>query len=342
MIAANTDPGANLGGEIGVNLFTECCDLVDGEEDCVSWAGLKFPQQSCDFVGIAMNMPTCWNGELGDKNDHKNHMAYTTDGAVAGDCPFGVSRRLPQVQLFVRINNYKGGKYQLSDGNVDKWHVDFFGGWEVGKLDKIIKNCPIPSQEVGDFNPACGCTFSEGDTESFLTPNENVSKMMCDSDVRRLIIDEATDVTKSLPRGTCKGPNLIAKSWDELTNDLYMCAEESFPTASPIESPDDECIESKKAKFFLKNKKKNGVVVGFRQKSCGWLEKKKKKTGKKHQKLVKKICKRKNGYEDDEEGIYLEPAREVCMITCTTCEVTSVPVMKAKTKYEAKFLLPIY
>jgi hypothetical protein len=73
-------------------------------------------------------MPTCWSGKsLGDDNDHKSHMAYTTNGEVYGLCPTGFPRRLPQVQLFVRIMEYKGGTYQLSDG-MDVWHVDFFNG----------------------------------------------------------------------------------------------------------------------------------------------------------------------------------------------------------------------
>ena len=62
-------------------------------------------------------MPTCWNGNLGIDNDNKSHMSYTVDGMVAGDCPEGYDRRLPQIQLFVRIKNYQGKKYRytLSD-----------------------------------------------------------------------------------------------------------------------------------------------------------------------------------------------------------------------------------
>jgi len=45
MIAANTDKGANRGGEVGSNLFTECCNLPDGDEDCQEWGGLYFPKK---------------------------------------------------------------------------------------------------------------------------------------------------------------------------------------------------------------------------------------------------------------------------------------------------------
>ena len=104
-------------------------------------------------------MPTCWNGELGIDNDHKSHMAYTTNGDVAGPCPSGFDRRLPQVQLFVRVNNYKGGTYQLSDGS-DVFHVDFFNGWQEGKLQEIIDNCEVDDSDDFGHNPPCGCKFA--------------------------------------------------------------------------------------------------------------------------------------------------------------------------------------
>lgn len=152
-------------------------------------------------------MPTCWNGDLGIDNDHKSHMAYTVDGSVAGDCPSGFNRRLPQVQLFVRINNYQGAShsYTLADES-NVFHVDFFNGWQEGKLKDIIDNCPVEDGDHG-YNPPCNC-------DQFLTPNTNVRGQVCDSDIRNYIVDEATDVVTQLPRGTCAGPPLKAKSWD--------------------------------------------------------------------------------------------------------------------------------
>jgi len=190
---------------------------------------------STDIFGSFLSaMPTCWDGvELGNNNNHKDHMAYTLDGSVAGECPDGFNRRLPQVQLFVRINNYKGGKYQLSDSS-PFWHVDFFNGWEEGKMAELIRDCPVPDQEVGNYNPPCGCTPREGNND-FLTWNFDLAKEVCDSDVRRLIINEAIDVTDTLPLGTCQGPELIPKSWDQLSEDIFQS--ECSPTASPTLSP---------------------------------------------------------------------------------------------------------
>ncbi len=153
-------------------------------------------------------MPTCWNGELGDTNDHINHMAYTVDGTVAGACPQGYNRRLPQIQLFVRITPYLGGTYVLSD-EADTFHVDFMNGWENGKLEEIIAGCKVTGDADSGYNPPCDC-------DDFLTPNPHEEDVtpVCDNDVRKYIVDEPIDVVvNSLPRGTCNG-DLIAKSWD--------------------------------------------------------------------------------------------------------------------------------
>lgn len=218
MIAHSNDPGADAGGESGGNMLTECCDVgPNGEEDCETWGELHFPTRTCGFLGIAMSMPTCWNdSSLGDDNDHKSHMAYTTDGNVNGPCPAGFNKRVPQVQLFVRISNYQGGTYQLSDG-ASVWHVDFFNGWQEGKLQELIDTCePDRSVPAGEFNPPCTCAER-------LTENIQAAGAVCDSDVRRLIIDEATDVTSQLPMGSCEGPNLIPKSWTQLTDGTIQC-----------------------------------------------------------------------------------------------------------------------
>jgi len=229
MIAASDDPGADGGEAEGFKaMFTECCTLLGGEEEsCESWERLMFPDRACDFLGLALAMPTCWNGELGDTNNHKDHMAYTLNGELTGECPDGYGQRLPQIQLFLRITGYRGDtyRYQLSDGSTSQFHVDFFNGWQEGKLQEIINGClPYPDQEVGEYNPPCDCTPGEESVHpNFLTENENVAEPACDNDVRRLIINEITDVTGSLPSGTCQGAPLITKSWEQLTADLFTC-----------------------------------------------------------------------------------------------------------------------
>ena len=75
-----------------------------------------------------MNFPTCWDDSkgIGDTGDHMSHMAYTVDGTVEGACPEGYNRRLPQIQLFVRIWDYEGGHYTFSDNTLNGDEGEFF------------------------------------------------------------------------------------------------------------------------------------------------------------------------------------------------------------------------
>jgi len=178
-------------------------------------------------------MPTCWDETKGiGINDPFNHVTYTTDGTVSGPCPTGYDKRIPQVQLFVRINKYKGNqfKYQLADES-DVFHVDFMNGWKEGSLEKIIDECEPIGDEPG-YNPPCNC-------DEFLTESDNVANSaVCDQDVKNYILNEETEVVSVLPRGTCQGVDLIDKGWD--VDPPFDCSENISPTPPPVESPDDE------------------------------------------------------------------------------------------------------
>jgi len=235
MIAHSDDDGADK-GEIGGehNLVIECCR--NGTQDCEYFKDfLTFPNMKCDLMEIFFSMPTCWDGQsLGDDNDHKSHMRYTTNGKVNGPCPEGFPRRLPQIEMNANIGlgSYDGTAktYELSDGT-SIWHVDFFNGWQEGKLQEIIDQCPFSGNDA-PRNPDCGCTPNLTNT-NFLTPNTEKPGYVCDADVRNLIIDEATDVTQSLPTGSCQGPSLIPRSWDQITDGL-------FSTCDPYGDDPDE------------------------------------------------------------------------------------------------------
>jgi hypothetical protein len=107
-------------------------------------------------------------------------------------------------------------------------------------LEEIIDNCePDRNFEAGDFNPPCGCTPDDG--SNFLTANTQVAGSVCDSDVRKLIIDEATDVTNQLPSVACEGSPLIAKSWSQLDDSVFECR--SPPSGSGGGSADENADE---------------------------------------------------------------------------------------------------
>ena len=56
MIAHSTDENAQQAGESGGNMLVECCQMEDGEEDCEFYDYMTFPEDSCDFLGIAFGM----------------------------------------------------------------------------------------------------------------------------------------------------------------------------------------------------------------------------------------------------------------------------------------------
>lgn len=164
-------------------------------------------------------MPTCWDESKGvGTDDPFGHVAYTTDSTVSGPCPTGYDKRIPQVQLFVRIGDYRGDikSYQLSDGS-DIFHVDFMNGWHEGKLQEIIDGCE-PTGEPG-FNPPCEC-------DQFLTHNDNAVGAVCDDEVKQYVLDEETEVVSTLPRGTCEEVAMVEKSWTQ--DPPYSCFGETL------------------------------------------------------------------------------------------------------------------
>lgn len=223
MIAFSDQLAREAPGDHVESLMVECCDF-DGEDEeiCTFSEGTKliFPETTCDFLGISLNMPTCWNETKGiGVDDPFGHVAYTLDGTVGGDCPDGYDKRIPQVQLFIRINNYKGGTYQLSNDS-DIFHVDFMTGWQEGKLTEIIEKCE-PSGDPG-YNPPCGC-------DDFLTESTSPAKAVCDTDVREHILDEATNVVTLLPRASNSDLEMVPKTWD--VDPPFECKHPGVPCA---------------------------------------------------------------------------------------------------------------
>mmetsp|Transcript_19830 Transcript_19830/g.39516 ORF Transcript_19830/g.39516 Transcript_19830/m.39516 type:complete len:469 (+) Transcript_19830:344-1750(+) len=242
MIAHSNDPGAQKGEEEGEGLVTQCCFRGEEEVTCEFWYGLHFPTTACDDLEILFAMPTCWDGKsIGDDNDHKSHMRYTTSGKINGPCPNGFGRRLPQITITLwTTEGYNGGTYQLSDGS-DVFHVDFFNGWEEGKLQEIIDDCEPTGGAEDGFHPPCAC-------KKLLTCNGDASGTVCDADARRLVVDEATDeIVGGLPRGSCRGSDPVPKSWTELDDGLFGCeregssqcgADDDGPGPSPTGAPE--------------------------------------------------------------------------------------------------------
>jgi len=107
-----------------------------------------------------------------------------------------------------------GGTYTLADEN-NALRVDFMNRWMgTGQecWNKSLMSVPL---RVGrwEMEPRVTVTTFHAITTSFLLKT-SPSGSVCDSDVRRFIVDEATDVVNILPLGPCVDDSeLIPKSW---------------------------------------------------------------------------------------------------------------------------------
>jgi len=304
MIAHSNDPRADehAANQDNMPIRTECCNFGDTIEDetCEFWNRVVLPDnRRCDDLGIGFAFPTCWNGELGIDNDHKDHVVYALNGRFDGPCPASHPRRLPEAQIFIRVNGYDSTdkSYMFSD-NSDVFHADFFNGWQEGKLQEIMDNCQLDDSDDFGYNPPCACTPDDQFDSRFLTENNRVASAVCDVDVRELIIDEATDVTNTLPMGSCQGPPLKPKSWTDIDNNTFDCAQ--TPTApipaptAPVTPPTGGgCVDQPLA---FKNKSKQ---------NCDWVA----------QKAQQRCSKNWQG----------KRLSEYCPVACGTCDDAPAP-----------------
>ena len=75
-----------------------------------------FPTSRCLELEVEMKFPNCWDGVNLDSPDHTSHVVYSSDGTEDGSCPSSHPVKLPVIELFFRINHYKGGQCQCKCG----------------------------------------------------------------------------------------------------------------------------------------------------------------------------------------------------------------------------------
>ena len=128
------------------------------DNDCETWNDF-FPATTCVELEMHMRMPNCWDGVNLDSPDHRSHVAYPVGSRPDGACPASHPVRLPQVQLFTRIENYSGGIHMFSDGT-GYFHSDYFSGWEATFLQQVLDNCSndafvFEEDRLSDQNSFC-------------------------------------------------------------------------------------------------------------------------------------------------------------------------------------------
>ena len=84
-----------------------------------------------------MTFPACWNGVSLDSPNHKQHVAYQTNGR----CPAGYDVAIPQISLIYRYPVTGQRSFELASGGVYSAHADFFNAWNQAELERLTKFC---------------------------------------------------------------------------------------------------------------------------------------------------------------------------------------------------------
>jgi hypothetical protein len=83
---------------------------------------------------LQVNFPNCWDGSRLDSQDHKVHMAYSTDGVCPSTHPVGV----PALTIVIHygISNVSGA--ELASGGQFSGHADFVNAWNQATLQALV------------------------------------------------------------------------------------------------------------------------------------------------------------------------------------------------------------
>jgi hypothetical protein len=82
--------------------------------------------------------PDCWDGEHLDREDHRSHVARSTDEG----CPDSHPVALPQLEFHVRYPPPESrADLHLASGSILTAHADFFNAWDPAKLANEVAVC---------------------------------------------------------------------------------------------------------------------------------------------------------------------------------------------------------
>jgi len=81
--------------------------------------------------------PECWDGTRTDSPNHKQHMAYATNGVCPADHPVAV----PQVVIILRYPVSGAGVVRVSSAGQYSGHADFVNAWDQAQLTRLVDYC---------------------------------------------------------------------------------------------------------------------------------------------------------------------------------------------------------
>jgi len=176
------------------------------------------PVTGCAELEMNIKFPTCWDGVNVEAQGDTKHVVYAPecDGQEHNecfdlDCPASHPVKMPELHLYVRVNDYEGGAHMFSDGS-DIFHSDYFSGWDEKKLQNVLDKCDNPSEAA---NPNAFCsdflTFrGKGKTEGVQVDDFDIVKDLkkiqpSPIDTKAVISPEDVTNISEIPRGSCTG-----------------------------------------------------------------------------------------------------------------------------------------
>jgi hypothetical protein len=132
-----------------VRAFPAGLKMIAGNSTARSAQGVKVTSWSCGrrstvsttiptcasgSLRLQVNFPNCWDGSRLDSQDHKAHMAYSTDGV----CPATHPVEVPALILVVHYGISGGSGAELSSGGQFSGHADFVNAWNQPTLVALV------------------------------------------------------------------------------------------------------------------------------------------------------------------------------------------------------------
>jgi hypothetical protein len=131
MIAGDATASAPQGRQV---TFWNCGAQVDVAPSSTPPA---CPERRGSALRLHVTFPACWNGVSLDSPNHKQHVAYQTNGR----CPAGYDVAIPQISLIYRYPVTGEHGFELASGGVYSAHADFFNAWNQGELERLVQVC---------------------------------------------------------------------------------------------------------------------------------------------------------------------------------------------------------
>lgn len=170
-----------------------------------------FPEDPSVCTGglrAQITLPSCWDGQRSDSEDHTSHVAYPSGSWAGSPCPESHPVRIPTLFYEVLYNTASIGTYindgwklmfpgteeQFTDNGDPLFHADFMNGWDQAFLNQALAECGVTP-----------CPLIQKQFSTCLKGSED--------------LDDST--VPGLQPGVCNKTKRSTKTWDLLFSDEF-------------------------------------------------------------------------------------------------------------------------